>query len=288
MSGPWEQLADGVYRLVHPLARVNIGLVLGGSAGLVVDTGGTGRAGTEILTAVRELTDLPCVVANTHGHFDHAFGNSAFGPVPRWAHRDCARRLEEYGEVQRAALLSRLGGGQAELRRDLVDTRIVVPDHLVTDGSTVDLGGRMVELTYLGRGHTDHDLVFTVPDAGLIFGGDLVEEGPSPGFTDSFPLDWVDTMAAFVTLAADRPVLPGHGGLLAPAELAVQAERMATVVALARDAYGAGEPEAALAGRLPLPQWSAPDAAARAYRQLAGLPDYDPPDDLLARIRSGD
>ena len=33
----------------------------------------------------------------------------------------------------------------------------------------LDLGGRGVTLRHLGRGHTDHDLVVHVPDAGAVF-----------------------------------------------------------------------------------------------------------------------
>ena len=38
------------------------------------------------------------------------------------------------------------------------------------------LGDRQVELRFLGRGHTDHDIVIRVPDAGVLFAGDLHRE----------------------------------------------------------------------------------------------------------------
>ena len=46
---------------------------------------------------------------------------------------------------------------------------------------------------YVGRGHTDHDIVITVPGADVLFAGDLVEQGNVPFFGDGYPLDWVAT-----------------------------------------------------------------------------------------------
>ena len=61
------------------------------------------------------------------------------------------------------------------------------------DAASLDLGGRQLALRYLGRGHTDNDIVAVVPDAGVLFAGDLLENAPAPGFGDSFPIAWADT-----------------------------------------------------------------------------------------------
>ncbi len=152
------------------------------------------------------------------------------------------------------------------------------------DSQPLDLGSRTVELRHLGRGHTNNDTVVAVPDAGVLFAGDLVEDGPSPGFSDSFPLDWPATLDRLAVLVGALPVVvPGHGGTMSAAAVATQRELIGEVVRLSREAHAAGEPVTGLAARLPLPDWAAGDAAARALRQLAGAPDYDPPEQLLAR-----
>ena len=46
---------------------------------------------------------------------------------------------------------------------------------------------------YLGRGHTDHDIVIEVPGTDVVFGGDLVENGNVPFFNDGYPLEWPAT-----------------------------------------------------------------------------------------------
>jgi hypothetical protein len=57
----------------------------------------------------------------------------------------------------------------------------------------LDLGDRQVDLRHLGRGHTDNDVVVTVPDASVLFVGDLLENAPAPGFRDSYPIAWAET-----------------------------------------------------------------------------------------------
>ena len=57
----------------------NIGVVLGDGEALVIDTRSTYGQAREIQAHLRELTPLPVtVVVDTHGHFDHAFGNAIF------------------------------------------------------------------------------------------------------------------------------------------------------------------------------------------------------------------
>ena len=57
---------------------------------------------------------------------------------------------------------------------------------------------------YLGRGHTDHDIVIDVPGADVLFAGDLVEQGNVPFFGDGYPLDWVATADALVAARERR------------------------------------------------------------------------------------
>jgi hypothetical protein len=65
----------------------------------------------------------------------------------------------------------------------------VVPNAIVKDQLVlVDLGGQSVTLFYLGRGHTDGDLL--VGASTTLYAGDLVEEGAHPSFEDSRPENW--------------------------------------------------------------------------------------------------
>ena len=77
------------------------------------------------------------------------------------------------------------------------------PDRTFADvGDHQIPGGRAVELTYLGRGHTDNDIVVRVPDANVLFAGDLLENDATPYFGDGFPMDWPATAEALVRAGA--------------------------------------------------------------------------------------
>jgi glyoxylase-like metal-dependent hydrolase (beta-lactamase superfamily II) len=79
--------------------------------------------------------------------------------------------------------------------------------------AALDLGGRRVEIAHLGRGHTDGDLVVVVPDANVVFAGDLIESANAPWYgDDSFPHEWAATLDSVIGLMiAGTVAIPGHG-----------------------------------------------------------------------------
>lgn len=213
MADSWQQLGSGIYLLSSSSekALVNMGLVVGDERALLIDTGCGPRHAHEILLAVRTLTELPLVVAITHAHWDHFFGNAVFmrdGVTEFWAHANTARSIAGTGESQRAEV----DGAEPEMAAGVgPDTEIVVPTHLVQDDVvTLDLGGISVDLFTLGRGHTDGDLMVGAP--GVLFAGDVMEEGAEPQCEDSYPLEWVDVLRQLAGMGDTFPVMvPGHG-----------------------------------------------------------------------------
>jgi len=203
---PWHEVADDVFVRRYPFLDQTIGAVLGRERVLLIDTRATIGQARELLQDLRQLTPLPWVVANTHVHFDHAFGNAAFRPCEIWAHEGCAEALRLHGPAQ----LENVARWVPDLAAELARTPLDPPDRTFATAATLDLGGRLVELRHLGRGHTDHDVVAVVPDTGVVFAGDLVEHGAPPGFEDSFPLDWPATLGILLDIA-DGVVVPGHG-----------------------------------------------------------------------------
>lgn len=233
----WQVLGGGSFVLRSSAARalVNIGLVVGSERALVIDTGCGPRHGAEILAAVRAVTALPLVVVNTHAHWDHFFGNAVFrqdgvnlleaqhegeghrGGPAFWAHAAAARAMAESGESQRVFV----GGPEPEMAAGVgVGTGIVLPSRLVGERSAadgrletsvaLDLGGISVDLFTLGRGHTDGDLM--VGAAGVLFAGDVLEEGAQPSFEDSYPAEWIAVLRRLAGMGGKYPVMiPGHG-----------------------------------------------------------------------------
>jgi glyoxylase-like metal-dependent hydrolase (beta-lactamase superfamily II) len=202
----WQEIADRVWVRRYAFFDQTIGVV-GGAAGLLVlDTRSSHRQGDELRADLRELPGAVRWVVNTHYHHDHSFGNAVFADTELWGHERCPARLLQHGEAMRAGMIEEIPE-QAEEWREVVITppRITFPDH-----ATIDVGDRAVDLRYLGRGHTDTDIVVTVPSTGVLFAGDLLENGAAPYFGDGFPLDWPATLESLIPLCSG-PVVPGHG-----------------------------------------------------------------------------
>ena len=191
----WTEVGDRVFVTRYAFYNQNIGVVLGDESVLLVDTRLSHRQAEEVKADLRALTRLPVgVVVNTHGHSDHCFGNHPFRPATIWGHERCVTMIETTGERQRQGTIAAI----PELASELYEVVFDPPDRTFSDAATVEIepGGRSVELRYLGRGHTDNDIVVLVPDADVMFAGDLVEADATPFFGDGFPIDWPDDRGA--------------------------------------------------------------------------------------------
>ena len=204
----WTEIGDRVFVRRYAFYDQNIGVVLGDGAALVIDTRSTHVQGREILADLRMLTTDPVttVVVDTHGHFDHAFGNHVFRPATIWGHAGCPRFMARNAEPKKAQIAL----AEPSLAGELAEVVIDPPDRLFETATTIEVGGRPVELRFLGRGHTDHDIVVLVPGADVVFAGDLVEGGAVPYFNDGYPLDWPATAEALAGLVTGT-IVPGHG-----------------------------------------------------------------------------
>ncbi|MGY1705338.1 MBL fold metallo-hydrolase [Geodermatophilus sp. SYSU D00697] len=229
----FEEVADGVFVRRHESLDLNCGLVVGEGACLVVDTRSDLGEAADLIAAVRRVTPSPWTVVDTHAHYDHCFGNAAFRPATIWGARACAAALRATGEAQRAARVAELlaAGDPASAER-VRQAPLDPPDALVDDVAVLDVGGREVVLRFLGRGHTDSDLVVEVED-GIVFAGDLVEEGAPPAFEDAFPAEWPATLGRLHALARG-PVVPGHGAVVDAAFVGAQREELLAVLAAVR------------------------------------------------------
>ncbi|WP_291414336.1 MBL fold metallo-hydrolase [Actinophytocola sp.] len=228
MSGRWVEVASGVFAGRYAELDQTLGLVVGSARCLVVDSGTDEVHGAELAAAVRERTALPWELVITHAHFDHFFGTAAFLPCPVWAHERCREVIETDGDEQRRDWAARYRDkGEPELAHRLEAAALVVPDRVFTDRVELDLGERMVELVHPGLGHTDHDVIVHVPDAGVVFAGDLVEQGAPPhAGPDAVPGQWPSTLDAVLRLGA-RVIVPGHGEPVDAAFVRAQRDELA-------------------------------------------------------------
>jgi len=231
----WFEVGKDNYLLVTEGSLLNTGLIVGCERAMVIDTGCGPRQGRQILDAVREKTGLPLVVVNTHAHYDHFFGNAVFaeaGVTEFWAHQNCATEIDQRGDLQRRHVRTLEPEMSAGGVRDMIE--LVVPNAIVKDQPVlVDLGGLTATLFYLGRGHTDGDLL--VGTSTTLYVGDLVEQGAHPSFEDSHPEEWANVLRHISALRHRYEFLiPGHGKPCSDQFVQTMANTMSTAVRQAR------------------------------------------------------
>jgi glyoxylase-like metal-dependent hydrolase (beta-lactamase superfamily II) len=264
----WTEVGDGVFVRRYAFFDQNIVAVRGDDGFLVVDTRSSNAQADEIRADLRVLGPVPVrAVVNTHGHYDHAFGNARFRPAPIWGHTRAGAMVRDTGDRQRAVAAAAIPGLADELAEVVLDP----PDRLFDTDATVpfDAGGRIVELRYLGRGHTDNDIVVLIPDAAVLLAGDLLENDATPFFGDGFPMDWPATAAALVELV-EGAVVPGHGSVGDRGFAVRQMTEFRTIAELATLVHHGNLDLNAAILRTPYPADAAREPLERALSQLRG------------------
>jgi glyoxylase-like metal-dependent hydrolase (beta-lactamase superfamily II) len=194
----------------------------------LVDTNITPEATRRLMTDIKTLTDKPIrYVVNTHWHYDHTDGNQVFGPeVTIIGHEN------ERAEILQGVLKNRLAlefqnlPGQIENARkqgtadrlkvleayqeQLKETVPTPPTLTVADHLTVFRGEREIRILYLGRGHSDTDLMVYLPKEKIVATGDFFE-GPATGALNfGFHDEWAINLEKLKALDFET-VVPGHG-----------------------------------------------------------------------------
>ncbi|HEY8534342.1 MAG TPA: MBL fold metallo-hydrolase [Micromonospora sp.] len=267
------EIRDDVYVLRYPVLDVNVTLIVGDGAALLVDTLSTREQARELVEAARRITPYRWRIVNTHHHFDHCFGNQAAAEptTPIIAHEETARLLREQPEVVRQRAYEEALTIDPALAEALREVPLRPPTETVQSAATVDVGGRRVELRHLGRGHTAGDLVVHVPDADVVIAGDLVEEGAPPSFLDSYPLEWPETVAAVLRLLGpETAVVPGHGAIVDEEFVRAQHADLVTLAWLIREGHRDQAPAERVAARAPFGVDASLTAVRRGYDALSG------------------
>jgi len=265
MSERWNEVATGVFVRRHRSLDLNIGAVVCGDGVLIIDTRASHVQAAEMVESLKDFTRLPVRwVINTHHHWDHTFGNQVFPEAALWGLERTAEVMRTQGEAMRAQVKA-----MAPDHADTLDQVVITPPRLTfATTATLTFGGTVVEMRHLGRGHTDNDIVISLPERNVLFAGDLIEEGAPPSFNDSFPLDWPDTVNALLPLAGGV-VVPGHGATVDHAFVARQLDELQIVARLARERHADGiDPVAAAEMSGPYTPEVLAAAFVRAWRQL--------------------
>lgn len=207
----FTQLGEGLYAFTAQ-GDPNTGVIVGDDGVMVIDAQATPKMAKEVMGYIRQVTDKPVkYVVLSHYHAVRVLGASAYGAEQVIASDGTRSLIVERGkedwdsEYARFPRLFRA----AETIPGLTWPSMTFPRKM-----SVYLGKRRVDLMHLGRGHTAGDIVAWVPDAGVMFSGDLVEYHSACYCGDAHFKDWPKTLDAIAEFAP-RALVPGRGDALA-------------------------------------------------------------------------
>jgi glyoxylase-like metal-dependent hydrolase (beta-lactamase superfamily II) len=221
-----EELAPGVVAFTAE-GDPNVGAVIGQEAVLAVDARATPAHAREWLEELRRLTDKRVrYLVLTHYHAVRVLGASAFEAEWVIAHEGTRRWIYERGEADFESETRRF----PRLFKDVESIPgLTYPNVAFADTLTLNLGGRDVQLLYLGRGHTQGDVAVWLPEERVLFAGDLVEARAAPYMGDAFVEEWSTTTLDRVEALGARTIVPGRGPAAGPDAIAETREYLRTL-----------------------------------------------------------
>jgi len=189
--------------------RANAGFVVTDSGVAVIDAGGSPYQAKRMLAGIRTVTREPVRwLILTHHHPDHSFGAIVFKRLGAQviAHPDRTMLVAEGGDDALVASWDGVVGPRELTGFEFADT----PDIPITHDTTLTLGGRRIDLLHPPNAHTVGDLAVWVPDAGVVFAGDLVVEDGVTMVVDGSSSGALRALDMLASLRS-RVFVPGHG-----------------------------------------------------------------------------
>jgi len=240
----FEKITDGVYYATATGSMItgsNNVAIVGDRDVLVVDTGTSPAAARAFQEDLRAITNKPVrYVVNTHFHYDHTDGNQAYaGKADIIAHEYVRTAMqtmdvlhsEPFQTSQLTNVPKRIQDLQTQIaserdaaRKQTLQQQLAVaqqgweqlkeikptpPNVTYSTKKVIDLGGREVQLLFLGRGHTNGDTVIYLPREKIVSTGDLMESQVAYMGNAQFD-EWIATLDVLRKMDFSTD-LPGHG-----------------------------------------------------------------------------
>lgn len=189
----------------------NTGVIIGDDSVMIVDAQATPRLAGKVIEKVRTVTDKPIkYVTLTHYHAVRVLGASAYGASEIVMSDTACAQVAERGQEDwdsEFGRFPRLFQGHESI------PGLTWPTLTFSDRMTLYMGRRRVDLMFLGRAHTAGDIVAFVPDANVMFTGDIVEYHSACYCGDGHFSDWPDTLENIRDFDLDA-IAPGRGDAL--------------------------------------------------------------------------
>ena len=232
------------------VVQSNCTLIIGNDSVLLVDSGQFPSLAQRMVADTRKLTPKPVrYLVNTHWHFDHVWGNATFRDAypglaiisteftrelvesegPKTIKGQPQVNRDQAGEARKSVVdgklpdgrpldenqklfLTRLADTLEHINAEFPNTVHVPPDIGFQNKLTLNLGGRLAEVLWLGRANTAGDAIVWLPDSKTLLTGDAVVY-PAPFAFGSYMSEWPVTLQKMIDL---HPVtiIPGHGPVM--------------------------------------------------------------------------
>ncbi len=237
----FDELGPGLYAYTAE-GDPNSGIIVGDDGVMVIDTQATPAMAEDVIARVRTVTDKPIkYVLLTHYHAVRVLGASAYKGAEILASAETRKLIAERGQQDKDSEIGRFPRlfQAVETIPGLTWPNLTFPDEV-----SVWLGKREVRIMHIGRGHTAGDVIAWVPDADVVFSGDLVEYHSACYCGDAHFTDWPTTLDNLAALNA-RALVPGRGAALKTPEMvkegiALTSDFLSTLYGSARDSVAKG------------------------------------------------
>lgn len=195
-TGTLRQLIPGYY--VFSSTSFNSGVIATSEGVVVLDALSSEAIARQEREAIASVIKQPVrfLVSSTF-HNNYTWGNVAYPDVIKIGH-----------ENYRADLM-------AQMQRDRAapeNQKARLPQVTYRDRLTIHLGGKEIQILYLGRGHTRGDSIIFVPQDRIAYVSELFFSDQFLYINDGYGLSWLKTLDAIEALPADI-LVPGHGSI---------------------------------------------------------------------------
>ena len=236
-----EKLSDGVFAFYASNARelnaqgraaaTSGGLIVGSKGALLIETMLNQRLNTQVQALSSKLGGKPLIYAvNTSSHGDHSYGNMFLPAATRIVqHINTSTYIANHLADDKAFMIKNLGAGRGIEPIKARTGDILVP---AMGRTTLDLGGKSVEIIDFGFAQTGGDLWVWEPASKVIWAGNpIIAAKPAlPWLLDGHLVATLETLKrVYAFLPVDARIVPGHGVPMSREDMKWHIDYLATV-----------------------------------------------------------